>query len=118
MRGTRNIAPFGLRMPEEIRDAIQERANKNGRSLNSEILQILFDTIHNEGQPDGWLEKIMSLIEKKDPNKEEDRESFALAVCEAIREIVKRIEKENGRLLAISNAQLKFQPPSENKKPT
>lgn len=41
MKGMRNIAPFGLRMPDDLREAIAERAKRNGRSMNSEIVQIL-----------------------------------------------------------------------------
>lgn len=37
----RNIAPFGLRMPEELKALLQEQAKKNKRSLNAEILAIL-----------------------------------------------------------------------------
>lgn len=109
MRGTRNIAPFGLRMPDELKEAVQDRANKNGRSLNSEILQILFETIYRDAQPDGWLEKLLEYIDEKDPSSESDRELFAHAISEALKEVTMRIEKENERLIAIANAQLKFQ---------
>lgn len=36
---------FNLRLPEGMRDAIAERALKNGRSMNSEIVQILEDAL-------------------------------------------------------------------------
>lgn len=45
MKGMRNIAPFGLRMPDELREAITARAKANGRSINSEIVQILEDAL-------------------------------------------------------------------------
>ena len=45
MKGASQIAPFGLRMPEELKDAIAERAKANGRSMNSEIVQILEDAL-------------------------------------------------------------------------
>lgn len=32
---------FNLRFPDGMRDAIAERAKRNGRSMNSEIVQIL-----------------------------------------------------------------------------
>ncbi|CAI1141745.1 Arc family DNA-binding protein [Serratia ficaria] len=48
MKGMRNIAPFGLRMPDELREAIAERAKKNGRSMNAEIIQILQEAITHE----------------------------------------------------------------------
>ncbi len=51
----------------------------------------------------------MSYIEKKDPSNEDDRELFAHAISEALREVTMRIGKENDRLVAIANAQFKFQ---------
>lgn len=45
MKGASQIAPFGLRMPEDLKDAIAERAKNNGRSMNSEIIYILEDYI-------------------------------------------------------------------------
>ncbi|WP_407291259.1 Arc family DNA-binding protein [Morganella morganii] len=45
MKGMRSIAPFGLRMPDELKEKIQERAKVNGRSMNSEIIQILEDAV-------------------------------------------------------------------------
>lgn len=39
---------FNLRFPDGMRDAIAERAKANGRSMNSEIIQILQDALSNE----------------------------------------------------------------------
>jgi hypothetical protein len=39
---------FNLRMPDGMRDAIAERAKQNGRSMNSEIIQILQETIDTD----------------------------------------------------------------------
>lgn len=36
---------FNLRFPDGLRDAIAERAKRNGRSMNSEIVQILEDAL-------------------------------------------------------------------------
>lgn len=36
---------FNVRFPDGMRDAIAERAKANGRSMNSEIVQILQDAI-------------------------------------------------------------------------
>lgn len=41
MTATRSIKPFGLRMPPDVKAWAEERATHNGRSLNSEINQIL-----------------------------------------------------------------------------
>lgn len=39
---------FNLRFPDGMRDAIAERAKRNGRSMNSEIVQILEDALNKE----------------------------------------------------------------------
>ncbi|HEE9909082.1 TPA: Arc family DNA-binding protein [Citrobacter braakii] len=41
----RDYDKFMLRFPDGMRDAIAERAKKNGRSMNSEIVQILEDAL-------------------------------------------------------------------------
>ena len=48
MKGASLIAPFGLRMPEDLKGKIAERAKSNGRSMNAEIVQILQDAIDLE----------------------------------------------------------------------
>lgn len=41
----RDYDKFNLRFPDGMRDAIAERAKTNGRSMNSEIVQILQDAL-------------------------------------------------------------------------
>lgn len=55
MKGMRSIAPFGLRMPDELKEKIQERAKANGRSMNSEIIQILEDAVGGDGNESSKL---------------------------------------------------------------
>ncbi|EJV1068775.1 Arc family DNA-binding protein [Klebsiella sp. JL973] len=45
MKGASLIAPFGLRMPEELKEKVAERAKNNGRSMNAEIVQILQEAL-------------------------------------------------------------------------
>lgn len=63
MKGASHIAPFGLRMPEELKDKISESAKKNGRSMNSEIVQILEDAMQSSAQhsPD----RMVSFVDSK-----------------------------------------------------
>ncbi|HDR2796283.1 MULTISPECIES: Arc family DNA-binding protein [Enterobacter] len=49
---------FNLRLPDGMRDAIAERAKSNGRSMNSEIIQILQDAIDDSSS----LSKRMDLV--------------------------------------------------------
>ncbi|MDE9495693.1 Arc family DNA-binding protein [Xenorhabdus bovienii] len=37
---------FTVRFPDGMRDAVAERAEKNGRSINSEIVQIIQDSLN------------------------------------------------------------------------
>lgn len=50
MKGASLIAPFGLRMPEDLKGKIAERAKSNGRSMNAEIVQILQDAVDARGK--------------------------------------------------------------------
>lgn len=42
--------PYPLRMPDELRDQLTERARANGRSLNAEIIGILQDVVSGKQQ--------------------------------------------------------------------
>lgn len=44
----RDIAPYGVRLPTELKKHLQENAKKNGRSLNSEIVARLTESCVNE----------------------------------------------------------------------
>ncbi|HDG8261104.1 TPA: Arc family DNA-binding protein [Klebsiella aerogenes] len=55
MKGASQIAPFGLRMPEDLKTAIAERAAKNGRSMNAEIVQILEDRLSTERELEDFI---------------------------------------------------------------
>lgn len=43
--------PYPLRMPDELRDLLAERARASGRSLNAEIIGILQDAVSGGRQP-------------------------------------------------------------------
>ena len=45
MKASGEIAPFGLRMPKELKAFISEQANKNGRSMNAEVLARVVQTM-------------------------------------------------------------------------
>jgi hypothetical protein len=54
----RDYDKFMLRFPDGMRDAIAERAKRNGRSMNSEIVQILQDALDAGGKGGADLEVI------------------------------------------------------------
>ncbi|MGX4717633.1 Arc family DNA-binding protein [Proteus mirabilis] len=37
----RDITPYSLRMPDTLKEKLMQRASKNGRSLNAEMVMIL-----------------------------------------------------------------------------
>ncbi|MDE1494897.1 Arc family DNA-binding protein [Xenorhabdus bovienii] len=51
MKRVRDISPYSIRMPDELKEKLTERAKKNGRSLNSEMVMILQSAVGEELQP-------------------------------------------------------------------
>lgn len=51
MKGARDISPLGIRVPESLKKRIQQEADKNGRSMNSEIVFILQKHVDNLDSP-------------------------------------------------------------------
>ena len=51
MERTRNILPFGLRMQPELKNWVKEQAERNKRSVNSEIiLRLEKSKVEQEGK--------------------------------------------------------------------
>lgn len=48
--------PYPLRMPDELRDQLTERARAHGRSLNAEIIGILQDALGDRQQMPAGLD--------------------------------------------------------------
>lgn len=47
---SRDINPFGLRMPPELKQELDREAKLNGRSLNAEIVDRLRRSLERKGQ--------------------------------------------------------------------
>ena len=48
---------FNLRLPDGMKDIIAERAKSNGRSMNSEIIQMLQDVLDNDSRDDVTIDE-------------------------------------------------------------
>lgn len=48
---------FNLRFPDGMRDAVAERAKKNGRSMNSEIINMIEEAIKRDSIIDGAIKE-------------------------------------------------------------
>ena len=46
----KQIPPFGLRLPPEVKEQLEKLAEQNRRSLNAEILVRLENSIQHEGK--------------------------------------------------------------------
>lgn len=44
---SRNIKPFGLRLPDKLKDELRLQAKKNKRSLNAEITLLLEKSLNS-----------------------------------------------------------------------
>lgn len=50
MKGASQIAPLGIRLPDELREKVKAKAKANGRSVNSEIVQMLEDALSDRAK--------------------------------------------------------------------
>lgn len=89
---TRDIAPYGIRMPAELKEKVQERAKANGRSMNAEIVNLIEDALkkddfENEGALDTQstvkaledaIKSMVSVIEVQDTTIALAKEQIAL----------------------------------------
>ena len=46
---SRDIAPFGVRMPTELKALVEEAAAANGRSINAEVVARLQGSLNSAG---------------------------------------------------------------------
>ncbi|HAU5602563.1 TPA: Arc family DNA-binding protein [Citrobacter koseri] len=81
---------FTVRFPDGLRDAIAERAKRNGRSMNSEIVQILEDALSKDGD-------YIPPLGSGDPNEQFFAESYINGRFErlegTLKEIIEKLER-------------------------
>lgn len=61
----KQIPPFGLRMPPEVKEEIERLAEQNRRSLNAEIVVRLEQSIRQEGRLCITAEELRELIREE-----------------------------------------------------
>ncbi|NIF57548.1 Arc family DNA-binding protein [Enterobacter sp. Ap-916] len=81
---------FNVRFPDGMRDAVAERAKRNGRSMNAEIIQIIEDAIAAEesGFPAGDARELRAVIRAKDESIDE-----YIGVLEKMTRVVDKLSK-------------------------
>lgn len=94
---------FVVRFPDGMRDAIAERAKRNGRSMNSEIVQILGEVVYGLNSDNDDFEKMFEYVTTETPYDEDEWRVRDKMLTQLIFEITARLEKETSRLKALFN---------------
>ncbi|EAA5547358.1 DNA-binding protein [Salmonella enterica subsp. enterica] len=118
----RDYDKFMVRFPDGMRDAIAERAKANGRSMNSEIVQILGEAVYGLNSDNDEFEKMFEYVITETPSDEDDWIIRDRMLTQLIFEITSRLEKETSRLKTLFNVRAPdgfyTQPTHNEKKPT
>ena len=56
---------FTVRFPDGLRDAVAERAKRNGRSMNSEIIDMLSNSLHVSSVEEQNIEHALSQLSRE-----------------------------------------------------
>lgn len=116
------VERFTVRMPDGMRDVIAERAKANGRSMNSEIIQIIGEKVYGLSQDDGEFDKIFEYVTTEIPCEEDEWRVRDKMLTKLVFEITNRLERETSRLKALFEIRAPdgfyTAPPTTNKKPT
>jgi hypothetical protein len=108
------IERFTVRMPDGMRDAIAERAKANGRSMNSEIIEIISNTLFFSSLSQHAVDHVLGTIKHDDfaNISDEEREHVMSILFQAAEKLANKIEKESANLRQVLDLI------SHNKKPT
>jgi hypothetical protein len=61
---SRDVNPFGLRMPSEVKEELEKLAEQNRRSLNAEIVVRLEQSIRQEGRLCITVDELRQIIDE------------------------------------------------------
>ncbi len=88
---------FNVRLPAGMRDAIADRAKRNGRSMNSEIVDIISSAMSQPALAQEGIEYLLGLAEPGEAEKlsENDRKRARSLVLDAAAIMAHRLESES-----------------------
>lgn len=92
---------FVVRFPDGMRDAIADQAKRNGRSMNSEIVQILGEAVYGVNNDEDEFERMFEYVTTETPSDEDEWRIRDRMLTQLIFEITGRLEKETSRLKAL-----------------
>ncbi|EKQ0891376.1 Arc family DNA-binding protein [Salmonella enterica] len=82
----RDEPKFTFRMPPEIKEKLKVRAEMNGRSFNSELLQIVQDALSEPSRVSGYRDEAERLADQQ-------AEQFKTVVFETLKKIYGKDDK-------------------------
>ncbi|HFV9303973.1 TPA: Arc family DNA-binding protein [Citrobacter freundii] len=111
---------FVVRFPDGMRDIVAERARRNGRSMNSEIIDIISNAISQPALAQEGIEFLLSLVDPDEAEKlsENERKRAKNLLVDAASIMAQRIESESKDLRVLLYLASKDSPLNENKNPT
>lgn len=114
------VERFTVRMPDGMRDAIAERAKRNGRSMNSEIVAIIANAISQPALAQEGIEFILGLTEPGEIEKLSDKEKSSIhgTLVDAASIMAKNLETESYNLRRVLYLLSQDGPLLDMKKPT
>ncbi|BBS32445.1 TPA: Arc family DNA-binding protein [Enterobacter kobei] len=88
---------FNVRLPAGMRDAIADRAKRNGRSMNSEIVDIISSALSQPALAQEGIEYLLGLAEEGEAEKlsKNDRDRARSLVLDAAAIMAHRLESES-----------------------
>lgn len=100
---------FNLRMPSEMKDELAERAKRNGRSMNSEIVQILEDALSGESlNMDAEFLEVFNQATHAQHDTIEEFDAVNEKVDWLINKLMEKIDKESANVRALLKAKQKY----------
>lgn len=103
------VERFTVRMPDGMRDAVAARAKANGRSMNSEIVQILEDALNA---------KVISWSDLQDDSNNESESEIITVSMKQMNKFISIASEEAAKAVVESLSENYNITPRSNKKPT
>lgn len=94
---------FNLRLPEGMREAIAERAKENGRSMNSEIVDMLNNALYLPSVGQDAIDYMLEMAKSDEVENlsDEDRAQIEILLLQIAENLNKKIEKNADNLTQI-----------------
>lgn len=111
---------FVVRFPDGMRDVVAERAKRNGRSMNSEIIDIISNAVSQPALAQEGIEFLLGLVDPDEVAKlsANERKRAKNLLVDAAAIMAQRLESESKDLRVLLYLASKDSPLNENKKPT